>query len=166
MTLWAAVLLGAAVAEEPSPEALFEAQTLELRQQVTGYGVVRADEELNAQEFAGLVGDLPGLREVERRRHRQNGLAAGSMGAAAVLVGAGAWLIGSSIGRNPAPRGQVAAGGASALAGVGLYGVAAFSWVGGARNERIDRHYSRDEAQHWLAQYHHDLAARLAAEAE
>lgn len=172
MILWVTLAL-VALAQDPSLEASFEAQTLQLQAQVGGYGVVRGDRQLSADEFAGIVGDAQGLGLVRLAERRQDRTAVATMGGAALLIGAGSWLMASGLARNSGelrgegPARQVLAGGVTALAGVGAYGVTATVMMGrGGRSGRVDQHYSEDQALAWMERYHGDLAARLVEAAE
>lgn len=171
--LLALVVAGAGEASAPSDEAVFEAQTLQLQGELHGYGVLRGDDQLSAQQFASLVGDSRGLKRVALSRRRLHARAATSMGVSAVMIGAGSWLMAAGLARNTGdqrgegPVGQMAAGGAVTLGGVGLYAVTATMLMGrGPRVERVDRYYSPDEARAWMVRYHDDLAAQLGVAAE
>lgn len=170
--IWAC-LLSLSLAGEPSPEALFEAHTLELQQAMVGYEVLRDGEAITASQFAGLVGDVRGLAALDRARRKQHRSAVGAMAASALCIGGGSFVMAHGLGRNVGedrgggPTRQMAAGGGVVLAGLGLYGVTAGVLIGkGPRLERVDQHYQPDEAAAWMGRYHEVLQTQLGVDVQ
>ncbi|TNE88936.1 MAG: hypothetical protein EP330_13070 [Deltaproteobacteria bacterium] len=144
---------------EPSPEALFEAHTLELRQVISGYEVVRGGEALTAEQFAGLVGDSAGLTRLQHARRRKHSLVLGTMAASAAAIGAGSLAL---VDGSPS---TARAGGVAVIGGVGLYGLGAHLLLRrDARVERVDTHYGATEVQAWVERHDRAVQAQLGIE--